>query len=234
MARQCFSGGKPKRFGVILVHTAAGPSDVFLHWKLEALAALGYEAFSADCFGDELGEAWEGAWNEAARAPFSSDRFALQRRINLAVDALIESSPSVDPNNIAAIGFCFGGMTVLDLARSGRDCVRSVVSFHGILDAAPIAPKTKMINTRILVLHGEDDPFVVPTGIAAFREQMRAAQAKLDFVCFGRVRHGFSNPGQATNRADAFDYDYDAATRGWAMALDFIASSFTREHTQCL
>jgi dienelactone hydrolase len=149
----------------------------------------------------------------------------LQRRINLAVDAVVGGDPSVDPTNIA-IGFCFGGMAVLDLARSGRECVRSVVSFHGILDASPLAPGVQRISSRMLVLHGEEDPFVPADDIRAFREQARSSGAKCDFVSFGGARHGFSNPGQALNEGAAFGYDRDAATRGWAMAMDFIAASF--------
>ena len=135
------------RPGVVLVHTAVGPRDLMLSWRAQSLAALGYVVLVADLLGDETGAAWEAEWAAPRRAPLVEDRDLSRRRMRLALDTLcapesngVPAAPKVDAARLAALGYCFGGRCVLDLARAGAAAgVRGVVSFHGVLDDAPLA-----------------------------------------------------------------------------------------------
>ncbi|CAE8694860.1 unnamed protein product [Polarella glacialis] len=205
---------------VLLVHTAAGPHDVFLRWRAEVLAARGFIVLIADLLGDESGRGWEPEWSQAARQPLVEDRSLLRRRTRASVAALA-AVEGVNPHRIGAIGYCFGGRAVLDLARLGAGAgVAAVVSFHGILDdgVLPAADMSAATAPRVLICHGDADPFVSPESRAACESQLRSSGARWDMMVFGGVRHGFTNPAQLLNDNPAFGFDPRAAEVSWAAA----------------
>ncbi len=118
----------------------------------------------------------------------------------------------VDPHRIGAIGFCFGGLCVLDLARSGA-AVRGVVAFHGLLQGAPKVP-SETISAKVLVLHGHDDPFAPPEQLAAFCREMTEAGADWQVHVYGRTQHAFTNPAANDPKLGTV-YNETADRRSW-------------------
>ncbi len=136
----------------------------------------------------------------------------LRARAQAALKALAQI-PEVDPQRLAAIGFCFGGTTVLELAYTGA-ALKGVVSFHGGL-TAPQPEELKSIKAAILVLHGADDFHVTGEAIAAFQEAMRKGGLDWQMVYFGGAVHGFMNPANGSDKASGVAYDARAARRSW-------------------
>jgi dienelactone hydrolase len=205
-----------KRPGVLVVHEWWGLNDFAKH-KAAELAGLGYAALAADMYGNGRTTADP---EEAARlaGDLRGNPELLRARARSALEALA-AAPRVDPQRLAAIGFCFGGTTVLELAYSGAD-LAGVVSFHGGL------PRTqpddlKRLKARVLVLHGADDPHVAAADIAAFEQAMRQAGADWQMVYFGGAVHGFTNPATGHNKASGVAYDARAARRSWRYMQDF-------------
>src|SRR5690606_24908061 len=152
-------------------------------------AQLGYAAFAIDLYGEgRTGTSPEE--NAALMQPLVQDRALLAQRMNNALTALA-GQPQVDRNRIGAMGYCFGGLCVLDLARSGAD-VRGVVSLHGALKPSglPAAP----IRAKVLVLHGHDDPLVPLEEVIAFQNEMTAAKVDWQLHAYGGTMHAFTNP----------------------------------------
>mmetsp|Transcript_52593 Transcript_52593/g.125607 ORF Transcript_52593/g.125607 Transcript_52593/m.125607 type:complete len:388 (+) Transcript_52593:23-1186(+) len=213
--------------GVLLLHTAAGPHDLFLHWRADSLAARGYVVLIADCFGDSAGLAWEGSWNQKAREPLrkGASRPLLRERLRAACSTL-EQLESVDRSRLAAVGFCFGGMAALDCVRAGigGDSLRAVVTFHGILDDAPLEVGGGDLSKgpRILVLNGAEDPFVGSDAVDAFSAQMTSAGARWTMQNYQFAKHGFSNPAQDLNENPAFGYDAEVAQESWDYAIQLL------------
>lgn len=178
--------------------------------KAKQLAALGYVGFAIDMYG-EGHVAHEKVDKRALMTPLMNDRKKLARRIRAAFDALSQL-PYVDKNRIAAIGYCFGGLCVLDLARSGTD-VKAVVSFHGVL-SAPQGEPEKPINARVLVLHGYDDPLVTPEQVNQLAQELSARQADWQIHVYGLTEHSFTNP-LANDAEMGLHYNEDADRRSW-------------------
>ena len=144
---------------------------------------------------------------------------SMRSRAQAGLDVLI-SQPLVDAKRVAAIGYCFGGGTVLELARSGVD-IAGVVSFHGNLDT-PRPEDAKNIKAKVLVLHGADDPFVPEKDVSAFQEEMRQAKVDWQMVIYGGAVHSFSNPNSGDDPSTGAAYDARADKRSWeAMRLFF-------------
>lgn len=159
-----------KKPAVLVAHDWTGRNQ-FAMDKAEALADLGYVGVAIDMYGKgKLGCNHEE--NNALMTPFIEDRAKLRKRIKAGLDITL-THPQVDPGNIGAIGFCFGGLCVLDLARSGVD-IRGAVSFHGLLNA-PEQLANENIKAKILTLHGHDDPMVNPEQVLAFQTEMTEA-----------------------------------------------------------
>jgi dienelactone hydrolase len=174
----------------VLIAHAWGGRDEFVCDKARRVAELGYGAFALDMYGKGvLGSSVEE--NVALMTPFMEDRAMLQRRIGAALDA-VSGLDSVDAGLIVAMGFCFGGLCVLDLARTGADLC-GVVSFHGLL-AAPSNIEGQPINARVLVLHGHDDPMVPMEDIARLQEDLTRAGCDWQFHSYGKTMHAFTNP----------------------------------------
>ncbi len=202
--------------GVLVVHEWWGLND-FAKQKASELAGLGYTALAADIYGN--GQTTTDP-KEAARlaGEMRGNPKLLRARARAGLQALA-ASPQVDPQRLAAIGFCFGGTTVLELAYSGADLV-GVVSFHGGLSRAQ-PDDLKRIKARVLVLHGADDPHVAEADIRAFEQAMRQAEADWQMVFFGGAVHGFTNPATGSNKASGVAYDARAAQRSWRYMQDF-------------
>jgi dienelactone hydrolase len=200
---------KGKRPGVLVVHEWWGLND-FARKAAERVAKLGYVALAADMYGkgkvtqkpEEAG-AWAG---QIKGTPLMRER----AKAGLAVLAKQEQ---VDPRRLAAMGFCFGGTTVLELAYSGAE-VRGVVSFHGGL-TAPKPDDLKNIKASILALHGADDPLVKPEDITAFQEGMRQAKADWQMILFGGAVHSFTNPEATGLNIPGVAYDARTANRAF-------------------
>jgi dienelactone hydrolase len=152
----------------------------------------------------------------------------LRARAQAALKALA-ANPRVDPTRLAAIGFCFGGTTVLELAYSGAD-LAGVVSFHGGLPKAS-PDDVKRLKPSILVLHGADDPRVSVADISTFEQAMRQAGADWQMVYFGGAVHGFANPANGNNPASGVAYNAKAARRSWQYMQDFLKEIFAVKGT---
>jgi len=186
---------------VLIAHTWAG-KDNFVHQRANELAELGFVAMAVDMYGNgRVGR--DAKENESLMSPLISDRDLLKSRINCALE-FGRTLPGVDSSKVAAIGYCFGGLVVLDLARSGSD-VKGVVSFHGLLMSSNLDAGS--IKSKILVLHGERDPMV-----------------PLEMVEIGRY-HAFTNP-EANDVAMGTQYNKEANDRSWQAMLNFFEEIF--------
>lgn len=210
-----------KRPGVLVAHAWRGRDD-FVAEKAEALAELGYVGFAADVYGRGL----SGDTDEKALAlmqPLLDDRSVLRARIGAAVHTLAEHD-MVDPHHLGAIGFCFGGLTVLELARSGA-AVRGVVSFHGLL-GNPNPQDAKNIRCKVLALHGNDDPLAPPEDVDAFGKEMTQAGVDWQMIVYGNSMHAFTNPS-ADDPANGLQYNADADRRSWQAMRAFFDEIFS-------
>jgi len=205
-----------RRPAVLINHTWGGRDD-FVANKAIKLAELGYVGFALDMYGKGvLGSGPEE--NAKLMQPFIDDRALLQRRISAAL-ATVKLLPWVDDKKCAAIGFCFGGLCVLDLARTGVD-IKGVVSFHGIL-AAPGNTEGKPIKAKVLALHGHDDPLGPPEQVLAFAQEMTKAGADWQVHVYGNTMHAFTNP-IANNPGVGNVYQADADRRSWIAMKNFL------------
>lgn len=209
-----------RRPAVLINHAWRG-RDAFVEQKAVRMAELGYVGFALDMYGKGvLGNSVEE--NAALMQPFIDDRTMLQKRIFAAL-AEVKELPWVDSGKIAAIGFCFGGLCVLDLARTGAD-IQGVVSFHGLLGAPENLTGTR-IAAKLLVLHGHDDPMVPPEQVSALQEELTAAGADWQVHVYGHTMHAFTNP--VANDPDfGTVYQADAERRSWNSMTAFLQELF--------
>lgn len=178
---------------VLVAHDWSGRRE-FACRAAERAAELGYVGFALDMYGKGVfGRDGDAEGNAALMAPFVEDRELLRRRVRAAL-AAGRGLPEVDSSRTAAMGFCFGGMCALELARSGAD-VLGVVSIHGIL--APGGAPAADIRAKVLCLHGHDDPMVPPEQVLAFEKEMTRAGADWQVHVYGGVMHAFTNPAAA-------------------------------------
>ena len=204
---------------VLIAHTWAGKDD-FVHERAEDLAALGYVGFAVDMYGNgKVGNNTEE--NQSLMAPLLSDRDVLKDRIISALH-FGKSLPGVDPNKVAAIGYCLGGLVVLDLARSGEN-FQGVVSFHGLLMESDISEKG--IQAKILVLHGERDPMVPLDMVDEFQKEMTKADADWQLHSYGGTYHAFTNP-DANDPNFGTEYNQSASERSWKSMQNFFEEIF--------
>jgi dienelactone hydrolase len=210
-----------KRPGVLVVHEWWGLND-YAKRRADELAQLGYLALACDIYGNGR----IAATPEEARAlagPFYTDRAVLRARVRAGLDE-IRAHIQCDSNRVAAIGYCFGGMTVLELARSGAP-VLGVVSFHGGL-ATPNPDDAKNIKGKVLALHGGDDPNVKPEEVAAFEDEMRKAGVDWQLVVYGGAVHSFTNPASGNDPSKGVAYNEKADRRSWEVMKNFFAEIF--------
>lgn len=205
-------GDAGKRPGVLVVHAWRGQDD-FAREKAKELADMGYVALAVDMYGDGK-TATSDEEAGALMHPLFVDRNLVQERIKAAFD-LLKNDPRIDPERIGAIGFCFGGMVVIELMRSGLP-VRSVVSFHGVLrdEGAKLGIRSKQINGSILILHGYEDPLVSTHDIARLQRELNDAGADWEMNVFGHTQHAFTNP-LAHDSVKGLVYNARSAKRAW-------------------
>ena len=204
---------------VLVVHEADGiGGNVRRHCA--RLAELGYLAAAADLHGG--GRVLDGEEMQAALRRFTDDPPTLRRRVAAALSALT-ALDGVDPARTAAIGFCFGGLAVLELARSGAS-LAAVASFHGILSTrAPAAPGA--IRARVLAATGARDPLVPPEQVAAFQQEMTASEADWHLLVHGRALHSYTNRDVASLDDPRMAYDPAAHDLSWTALVTFLEQS---------
>lgn len=216
---------KGKRPGVLVVHEWWGLND-YARKRADMLAKAGYVALAVDMYGD--GKTADHPKDAGAMATAVNKDANLRRTRFETAKKFLDVQPLVKRGQIAALGYCFGGSVVLNMARSGEP-LKGVVSFHGVLstDLPPAAPGS--IKAKVRVFTGEADPMVPPEQVEAFKTEMTNAKADWQLVSYPGVKHSFTNPD-----ADAFGekfglplkYDAHADQSSWAHTLDFLKSVF--------
>lgn len=214
-----------KRPGVIVVHEWWGITK-HIHSEAHRMAALGYTAFIADMYGDAKtadNPKDAGALSGAVR----KNPAAMQARFD-AAKATLATHPTVDASKIGAMGFCFGGSVVLDMARSGAD-LKGVAAFHAGLGAAGAPAEPGKVKAKILVQNGADDPFIKPESVDAFKKEMDAAKVEYHYISYPGAVHAFTNP-EATALGKKFNipiaYNADVDKKSTAEATKFFAEVF--------
>jgi dienelactone hydrolase len=213
-------GGKDPRPGVLVSHAWGGRSD-FEDGKADRLAELGYVGFAIDLFGKgRRGGSKEE--NAALIQPFLDDRAMLQRRMALGLEQ-IRKQKEVDASRVAAMGFCFGGLCVLDLARTGAD-ISGIASFHGLF-GKPGNTEGNQIQAKVLVMHGWDDPMATPEQFLGLTEELTEMGADWQIHAYGNTVHAFTNPAAADPDFGTV-YSADADRRSWQALQLFLAEIF--------
>lgn len=209
------------RAAVLVAHNWVG-QGAFDSAVADRLASLGYVGIAIDIYGegrrgDPAGD------NSALMNPWVTDRAALRRRLIAAVDAAAGHA-AVDGANIAIIGYCFGGLCALDLARAVDPRVKAAISFHGIYTPPAIGPQPP-ITAKVLALHGWQDPYTPPDAHHALAKEMTEAGADWQIHAYGHTFHSFTNP-HADNPAAGQGYSAAADARSWATATALLAEVF--------
>ncbi len=199
--------------GVIVVHEWMGLND-YAKSRADQLAQLGYVAFAVDIYGKGVRPTTP-AEAGAQAGKYKSDRALFRARLLAGLEEL--KKHNVDVSRIAAIGYCFGGTGVLELARSGAD-IKGVVSFHGGLSAGDVPEEP--IKAKILVLHGADDPFVPKAEVEGFEDEMATTKADYKFIAYPGAVHAFTNPNNKGEIPGAL-YNADADAKSWQEMLTF-------------
>lgn len=210
-------GSRP---GVLVVHQWKGLGD-YEKRRARELAQLGYAAFALDMYGKGVRpESPQEAGKQAGL--FKNDR-ALTRSRAAAGLRTLASHDLAAGQPVAVMGYCFGGMVALELARSGAP-VAGAVSFHGNLDT-PDPKDAAQIKGRILVLHGADDPHVPPAQVEAFQKEMRDAGVDWQLVAYGGAVHSFTDTGAGDDPSRGAAYNANADRRSWEAMKDFFAET---------
>ncbi len=215
-------GGK-KVPGVLVVHQWMGLTD-YEKRRARMLAELGYIAFAADIYGKGVRPA--NSQEAGAQAgKFRGDIEMFRKRLNAGLDAL-KAQPGVDASRLGAIGYCFGGGGVLELARSGAD-VKGVVSFHGGL-GTPHPEDAKNIKGKVLICHGAIDRMETPESIGAFEKAMEDAKVDYVFMAFANAKHAFTQPEAGNDPNSPVAYNKAADERSWLAMKNFFAEVFSK------
>lgn len=215
VARPAGPGPHP---AVLIAPTIRGPSDQE-RAVAERLAGLGYMGVLIDVYGKGKRDMLA----EDARAEMDAllaDRALLRARL-LAALAFTQGLDGVDPARIAVIGYCFGGLCALDVARTGTDAVKGVVSLHGVFSRPALGPQGP-IRAKVLVLHGWDDPLATPDDVRALGDELSAAGADWQIHAYGGVGHSFTNPRAA---APGMAFHPAADRRSFAALEYFLAEA---------
>ncbi len=212
--------GSDDRPAVLIAHAWAGRGEHEEH-KAEQLAELGYVGFALDLYGKGVRGGTKEE-NAALMQPLLDDRAALQRRMRLGLD-VCRKQKEVDASRVAAMGFCFGGLCVLDLARTGAD-VSGVASFHGLF-GRPGNTGDNRISAKVLVLHGWDDPMATPDQVLGLAEELTSKGADWQIHAYGNTMHAFTNPA-ADDPEFGTVYDAKADHRAWQSLQLFLAEVF--------
>ena len=205
--------------GVLVVHQWMGLTD-YEKRRCKELAELGYVAFALDIYGQGVRPDNPGDAGKEATI-YKKDRELYRKRLNLGL-AQLKARANVVKDDCGAIGYCFGGTGVLELARSGAD-VKGVVSFHGGLDS-PSPADGKNIKCEILVCHGEDDPFVPAADIAAFKKELDDADVKYEMIVYPDAVHSFTQPMAGNDNSKGAAYNAKADKESWQAMKNFFTT----------
>ena len=211
---------KGPRPGVLVVHDWMG-CDSYAKMRADMLAKLGYVAFAADIYGKDVRpKSSQEAGAQAGK--YKDDRALLRARVNASLDAL-KKQPQADPKRIAAIGYCFGGTAVLELARSGAD-IAGIVTFHGGLDTP--TRDAKNIKCKVLLCHGADDPYVPAADVTALQDELRSAKVDWQMIYYSGAVHAFTRPDGGNDNSKGAAYNERADKRSWEAMKGFFAEIF--------
>lgn len=212
---------KGKRPGILVVHEAPGLDD-HAKRRAEMLAGLGYVALAADLHGGGIVAASPKEALALARG-LREKPDLLRSRMRTAL-ATLAAVPEVDGARLGAIGYCFGGMSVLELARTGAE-LSGVVSFHGLLET-PRPAAAGDIKAKILACTGAADPLVPSEQVARFQAEMTEARADWQVITYGGAKHAFTNPAADSIPLPGFGYSREADTRSWSAMQSFFNEVF--------
>ncbi len=213
-----------KRPGIIVIHEWWGHND-YVRERADMLAEMGYTALAVDMYGD----------GKQAQHPEDAGKFAgmvmsnmdeAKARFMQALETL-KADPTVDPEKIAAIGYCFGGSVALTMANAGMD-LDAVAAFHSGLQL-PVMPQEGQLTAKVLVCNGADDPFVPAEQVAAFTAAMDSAKADYKYIAYEGAVHGFTSKG-ADSLGQKFElplaYNAEADQKSWQEMQDLFDSVF--------
>lgn len=215
----CATPDKDKKLPLVLISHAWAGRDDFAMEMAKKMASWGYVGFALDNYGEKrVGASKEE--NSSLMTPFMENRGMLLNRLKAGLEAA-KGLPYTDENKISAIGFCFGGLCVLDMARN--NLVNSITSFHGLLNPSDLTSNN--IETKILVLHGQDDPMVDPQKVTNFIEEMDNTNADWQLHSFGKTVHAFTNPN-ANDPAFGTVYHELNCKRSFSILKSFLIETF--------
>jgi dienelactone hydrolase len=211
-----------RRPGILVVHQWMGLGK-YEQSRAEQLAKLGYVAFCADIYGKGVRPSTPADAGKTSGI-YKNDRALTRARVEAGL-AQLRASPLVDPNRIAAIGYCFGGMVALELARSGAN-IAGVIVFHGDL-SNPTPADDANIKCKVVALQGGDDPFVTLKDDELFAQRMRAAHVNWQVTQYGGAVHAYTDPSAGNDNSKGVAYNPQADRRSWQAMKDFFAEIFS-------
>lgn len=211
-------GARP---AVLIVHQWTGLTD-YEKMRARMLVELGYSVFALDIYGK--GVRPQPPESKEVSGKYKGDRALYRERLRAGLEKL-KSFPEADGGKVAAIGYCFGGTGVLELARSGAD-IAGAVSFHGGL-GSPMPEDAEQVVCPLLVLHGADDPFVPEEEVAAFRKEMEAADVDYRFTAYPGAVHSFTQKMAGDDPSKGAAYNAEADAKSWEAMKEFFAEIFS-------
>lgn len=203
---------------ILMIHNWMGVSSE-TQYQAERMANLGFIVFAADIYGRDVRPTTAEEAGGLATI-YKANRALFRENLALGLDTL-KAQKGVDPTQIYAVGYCFGGTGAIELARTGAE-LKGAVSFHGGLDS-PAPEDGANIKTRILVLHGADDPTVTPEDLTAFEDEMRTHQVDWQLIKYGGAVHGFTEKGSGGDTSSGVAYNAVADARSFEAFKDFVA-----------
>ena len=217
-----FDDAGARRPGILVFPEWVGVGE-YTEKRAKMLAELGFNAFVVDVYGKGIRPNTPETC-QAEMMKYATNRPLLRQRARCGLDEL-RKVPNTDLSKLAAIGYCFGGMAVLEMARDGQNDLAGVVSFHGVL-ATPTPLKPNTYKGKILVLHGIDDPVVPDDMTMAFWKEMRDAKADWEFVAYGKALHTFTNWLMPEDGPPPAVYNKQADQRSWIAMNNFFDEIF--------
>ncbi|PJZ47434.1 dienelactone hydrolase family protein [Leptospira brenneri] len=211
-----------KRPGILVIHEWWGLND-YPKQRAKQLADLGYVAFVMDVYGKGIIAKDHVEAGKLSGA--NGDPKIILKKIYKALE-ILKSNPNVDGNKIGAIGYCFGGGGVIELALDGADLKGGVVSFHGMLGSKNLTAGAKKIKSKVLVHHGADDPFIPKTAVDTFIKTVTEAKAPVTFISHPGAVHGFTRPGSEDHGLPGLAYNEKADYASFESMKDFFAANF--------
>ncbi len=207
---------------VLVAHQWSGQSD---HERATAdkMAELGYVGIALDVYGKGIRGAPDATDHSALMMPWAGNRAALRQRLMAAVD-LAKGHESVDSAKIAVMGYCFGGLCALDVARTGTKDVKGAISIHGVFGPPDIGPQADIL-TKVLILHGWDDPMAQPDSVVKVAKELTDARADWQLHAYGHTMHAFTAK-EANMPERGLQYNADADRRSWAATVAFLGEVF--------